>query len=252
MWFLQTRFYPFPCRHKPPVLKFASKVKYIKKWPKDLDIFFLFFFFITILHHLGVRRNITHLCMEEKIKKIHFRPDEGMFAPGSSIHTDLSQQLHLFISAVESVEFVMRRTRFKRCFMVKRQVLVWLTKDWWSSRSSEDSIVSKGLQTGTLYLPKPAHVSTCMLNVFICKLHKKRGGSLGGLGPVSLTMKLGHGLFHPSLPAVPLFPLPPFVILCHLAVCEEARMFKGEKNKTFFANKQISSSCLQLITLSNI
>lgn len=151
-----------------------------------------------------------------------------------------------------SVEFVMRRTRVRRCFMVKWQVLVWLAKDWWSSRSSEDSIVCKGLQTGTLYLPKPAHVSTCMLNVFICKLHRKRGGSLGGLGPVSLTMKLGHGLFHPSLPAVPLFPLPPFVILCHLAVCEEAKMFKGEINKTFFANKQISNSCLQLITLSKI
>lgn len=76
---------------------------------------------------------------------------------------------------------------------------------------------------------KLAHISTCMLAVFTCKPHEKRGGSLGGLwGSVSRTEKRGHALF--SSPSARHFSPRPFVVVfCHhVAVYQGARTGAGK------------------------
>lgn len=78
------------------------------------------------------------------------------------------------------------------------------------------------LQTKTIYLPLQTHISTCMLNVFICKPPKRE------FTPRSLFCRSGNKAQPCSLSA--LFGPPslslPFLILHHLSVCVMQRWRK--------------------------
>lgn len=79
--------------------------------------------------------------------------------------------------------------------------------EWWRCAGVQVQVriprFASRLQIAAVYLPKLAHISTCMLAVFICKRRQKRGGSLGGLrGSVSGMVKLSRALSSSS-PAPP-------------------------------------------------
>lgn len=124
-------------------------------------------------------------CCSEKISEAHLRSD------------------HL------------KETTFPSCFSLMK---FFFSKEHSSPRLLEKiHCLQKSPELQTIYLPLLAHISTCMLKVFICKLPQRRGSSLQGLCSVNLAIKLGHALFPPSLSPIS-FALS-FIILQRLSEC---------------------------------